>query len=62
MMYINVMERAIPFNEFSDDTLQQLLDWTRSNVDYYLNTDLEKKVNFDTFTKLLDEKLKRNEI
>jgi len=61
-MYINVMERAIPFNEFSDDTLQQLLDWTRSNVDYYLNTDLEKKVNFDTFTKLLDEKLKRNEI
>ena len=56
------LDYLVPFDEFPNDVLQQLLDWCRINLDYSYNDESEKKTYFNTFVALLDEKLKRNEI
>ncbi len=56
------LDYLVPFNEIPEESLQYLIDWCSSNVNYPYNDDLEKKTYFNTFMHLLDEKLRRNEI
>ncbi len=57
----NVKEYGIFIDELPNVTLEYLIDWYIFIIDYYLNNNLEKRCYFNIFTKLLDEKLKRNE-
>jgi hypothetical protein len=58
----NVKEYGIFIDELPNVTLEYLIDWYIFIIDHYLNNNLEKRCYFNIFTKLLDEKLKRNEI